>query len=265
MNWLGWLHDFFADPAHHSGPDSIAHRVLEHLAFSAEALGLAALVALPLGLLIGYSGRGLFVVTALAGVARALPTLGLVTLAVLLVGVGDAAVLLPLTALAAPPMLVAAAEGVRGTVPDVRDAARGIGLTHPQTLLRVCVPAAAPTLLAGVRTAAVQVIATATVAAYVGLGGLGRYVIDGLATRNFPTTVGGALLVVLLAVAVQLLFALLIRLASPPGSRTGTGAGTGRRRNRDATPEPPAAPEPTAEPAVLDDPAGSPALAKEST
>nr|WP_202524251.1 ABC transporter permease subunit [Kitasatospora sp. SID7827] len=262
---MGWLHDFFADPAHHSGPDSIAHRVLEHLAFSAEALGLAALVALPLGLLIGYSGRGLFVVTALAGVARALPTLGLVTLAVLLVGVGDAAVLLPLTALAAPPMLVAAAEGVRGTVPDVRDAARGIGLTHPQTLLRVCVPAAAPTLLAGVRTAAVQVIATATVAAYVGLGGLGRYVIDGLATRNFPTTVGGALLVVLLAVAVQLLFALLIRLASPPGSRTGTGAGTGRRRNRDATPEPPAAPEPTAEPAVLDDPAGSPALAKEST
>ncbi|GLW67921.1 ABC transporter permease [Kitasatospora phosalacinea] len=220
MNWLGWLHDFLADPAHRSGPDSIVHRLLEHLAFSAEALGLSALVALPLGLLIGYSGRGLFLVTAVAGVARALPTLGLVTLAVLLAGVGDTAVLLPLTALAAPPMLVAAAEGVRGTDPDVRDAARGIGLTHPQTLLRVCVPAAAPTLLAGVRTASVQVIATATVAAYVGLGGLGRYVIDGLATRNYPTTVGGALLVVLLAVGVQLLFALLIRLAAPPGARS---------------------------------------------
>ncbi|MFJ1751655.1 ABC transporter permease [Kitasatospora sp. NPDC088134] len=239
MNWLGWLQTFFADPAHRSGPDSILNRVLEHLVFSAEALGLAALIALPLGLLIGYSGRGLFLVTALTGVARALPTLGLVTLAVLLVGVGDAAVLLPLTALAAPPLLVAAAEGVRGTDPEVRDAARGIGLTHPQTLFRVCVPAAAPTLLAGARTAAVQVIATATVAAYVGLGGLGRYVIDGLATRNFPTTVGGALLVVLLAVAVQLLFAVLIRFASPRGAR--------------------------AVPAVpVDEPAGSPAHLKES-
>ncbi|MFJ5880734.1 ABC transporter permease [Kitasatospora cineracea] len=258
MNWLGWLHDFFADPAHRSGPDSIVHRVLEHLAFSAEALGLAALVALPLGLLIGYSGRGLFLVTALAGVARALPTLGLVTLAVLLAGVGETAVLLPLTALAAPPMLVAAAEGVRGTDPDVRDAARGIGLTHPQTLLRVCVPAAAPTLLAGVRTASVQVIATATVAAYVGLGGLGRYVIDGLATRNYPTTVGGALLVVLLAVAVQLLFALFVRLAAPPGARpvravrrarsAGSAGGGGASAGGSAP----------------DDPAGSPALVKES-
>ncbi|QKW22641.1 ABC transporter permease [Kitasatospora sp. NA04385] len=248
MNWLGWLHDFLADPAHRSGPDSLVHRLLEHLAFSAEALGLSALVALPLGLLIGYSGRGLFLVTALAGVARALPTLGLVTLAVLLAGVGDTAVLLPLTALAAPPILVAAAEGVRGTDPDVRDAARGIGLTHPQTLLRVCVPAAAPTLLAGLRTASVQVIATATVAAYVGLGGLGRYVIDGLATRNYPTTVGGALLVVLLAVAVQLLFALFIRFAAPPGTRTGRTTA-----------------EPVPVPVPVDDPAGSPALVKEST
>ncbi|RKE22358.1 osmoprotectant transport system permease protein [Streptomyces sp. TLI_171] len=236
MNWLGWLHDFFTDPAHRSGPDSVLNRLLEHLAFSAEALALAALIALPLGLLIGYWGRGMFLVTALTGVARALPTLGLVTLTVLLAGVGDAAVLVPLTALAVPPLLVAAAEGVRGTDPDTRDAARGIGLTHPQTLFQVCVPAALPTLLAGFRTAAVQVIATATVAAYVGQGGLGRYVIDGLATRNFATTAGGALLVVLLAVAVQLLFSLLIRYASPRGARTG----------------------------LVDDPAGSPALLKES-
>ncbi|MFD7733864.1 ABC transporter permease [Kitasatospora phosalacinea] len=251
VNWLGWLHDFFADPAHGTGSDSILHRLLEHLAFSAEALGLSALVALPLGLLIGYSGRGLFLVTAVAGVARALPTLGLVTLAVLLAGVGDTAVLLPLTALAAPPMLVAAAEGVRGTDPDVRDAARGIGLTHPQTLLRVCVPAAAPTLLAGIRTASVQVIATATVAAYVGLGGLGRYVIDGLATRNYPTTVGGALLVVLLAVGVQLLFALLIRLAAPPGTRPGPRSRSRTRRTGGAADDP--VPDPASPPALVKD------------
>ncbi|MGW3074200.1 MULTISPECIES: ABC transporter permease [unclassified Kitasatospora] len=219
MNWLNWLSDFFTAPNHLSGPDSIVHRVAEHLVLSGEALLFAALLAVPLGLLIGYTGRGVTAVTALAGAARALPTLGLVTLAVLLAGVGDTAVLVPLVALAAPPLLVAAVEGVRGTDPDVRDAARGIGLTHPQVLRQVCLPSAAPTLLAGFRTATVQVIATATVAAYVGLGGLGRYVIDGLATRQYAVTVGGALLVVLLAVAAQLFFALLARFALPAGVR----------------------------------------------
>ncbi|MFH8380556.1 ABC transporter permease [Kitasatospora sp. NPDC018058] len=219
MNWLDWLSDFFSAPDHRSGPDSIVHRITEHLLLSGEALLFAALLAVPLGLLIGYTGRGVTAVTALAGAARALPTLGLVTLAVLLAGVGDTAVLIPLVALAAPPLLVAAVEGVRGTDPDVRDAARGIGLTHPQVLLQVCLPSASPTLLAGFRTATVQVIATATVAAYVGLGGLGRYVIDGLATRQYAVTVGGALLVVLLAVGAQLFFALLARFALPPGVR----------------------------------------------
>ncbi|MFG2818416.1 ABC transporter permease [Kitasatospora sp. NPDC048365] len=218
MNWLAWINDFLADPAHRAGPDSIAVRVSEHLAFTAQALFWAALLAVPLGLLIGYTGRGVVAVTALTGIARALPTLGLVTLAVLLVGVGELSVLVPLVALAAPPLLVAAAEGVRSTDPEVRDAARGIGLSHPQTLFRVCLPTALPTLLAGLRTATVQVIATATIAAYAGLGGLGRYVVDGLATRNFATTLGGALLVVLLAVAAQLLFAVLIRAAEPPGT-----------------------------------------------
>lgn len=221
MNWTSWISDFLSTPEHRSGPDSIVHRIAEHLAFSGEALLFAALLAIPLGLLIGYTGRGSFVVTALTGVARALPTLGLVTLAVLLAGVGEAAVLLPLVALAAPPVLVATAEGVRSTDPQVRDAALGIGLMHRQVLFQVCVPAALPTLLAGLRIAAVQVIATATVAAYVGLGGLGRYVIDGLATRDYATAVGGALLVVLLAVATQLLFAALIRWTLPPGVRAG--------------------------------------------
>ena len=219
MNWLSWLGDFFSSPDRQGGPDSIVHRVAEHLALSGEALLYSVLLAVPLGLLIGYTGRGVALVTALAGTARALPTLGLVTLAVLLAGVGDSAVLYPLVALAAPPLLVAAVEGVRGTDPDVRDAARGVGMTHRQVLLGVCLPSALPALLAGMRTATVQVIATATVAAYVGLGGLGRYVIDGLATRDYAVTVGGALLVVLLAVGAQLFFALLSRYALPPGTR----------------------------------------------
>ncbi|MGW4891861.1 ABC transporter permease [Kitasatospora sp. NPDC004240] len=221
MNWISWLSDFFSSPDRRGGPDAIVHRVTEHLLFCGEALLFAAVLAVPLGLLIGYTGRGMTVVTALSGTARALPTLGLVTLVVLLAGVGDTAVLVPLVVLAVPPLLVAAAEGVRGTDPDVRDAARGVGLTHPQVLRQVCVPAALPTLLAGFRTATVQVIATATIAAYVGLGGLGRYVFDGLATRDYPVAAGGALLVVLLAVGAQLLFALLGRYALPPGLRTG--------------------------------------------
>ncbi|GAA1081695.1 MULTISPECIES: ABC transporter permease [Kitasatospora] len=233
MNWLGWLTTFFTAPARRSGPDAIGHRIAEHLVFCGEALLWAAVLAVPLGLLIGYTGRGSFVVTALTGAARALPTLGLVTLAVLLAGVGDTAVLVPLVALAAPPLLVAAAEGVRGTDPAVRDAALGIGLTHRQVLGQVCLPAAAPVLLAGLRTATVQTIATATVAAYVGLGGLGRYVVDGLATKDYPATVGGALLVVLLAVAAQLLFAPLIRRASPPQARL---TRTTRRTRRTRTP-----------------------------
>ncbi len=215
-DWTGWLSTFFTAPARRSGPDSIVHRVAEHLTLCGEALFWSALLAIPLGL---YTGRGAAAVTALTGVARALPTLGLVTLAVLLAGVGDTAVLVPLVALAAPPLLVATVEGIRGTDPELRDAARGIGLTHHQVLWQVCLPSALPTLIAGLRTATVQVIATATVAAYVGLGGLGRYVIDGLATRDFPSTVGGALLVVLLAVTAQLLFSLLLRYGLPPGLR----------------------------------------------
>ncbi|BFV56182.1 ABC transporter permease [Kitasatospora sp. CMC57] len=219
MNWIDWLNAFFSSPAHRSGPDSVLHRLTEHLAFTGESLLYASLLAVPAGLLLGYTGRGSALVTGLTGIARALPTLGLVTLVVLLAGVGEGAVLIPLVVLAVPPLLVGAVEGVRGTDPDLRDAARGIGLTHRQVLFQVCLPAALPALLNGLRSATIQVIATATVAAYVGLGGLGRYVIDGLALRDYPSVAGGAVLVVLLAVLTQLLFAGLLRYALPPGIR----------------------------------------------
>ncbi|MFJ8041825.1 ABC transporter permease [Kitasatospora sp. NPDC096147] len=219
MNWIDWLHAFFTDPALQSGPDAIPHRIAEHLAYTVESLAWATLLAVPLGLLLGYLGRGAVLATVLTGTARALPTLGLVTLVVLLAGVGKASTVIPLVVLAIPPLLVGAVEGVRGTDPQLRDAARGIGLTHPQVLRQVCFPAALPSLLAGLRTATIQVIATATVAAYVGMGGLGRYVIDGLALRKYYVVAGGAVLVVALALAAQLFFALLIRYALPPGSR----------------------------------------------
>ncbi|MER7129275.1 ABC transporter permease [Streptosporangium saharense] len=217
---MNWLVDFFGDPANWSGPDGIPARLTEHLQFSAVALLLAMLVALPLGLWIGHTGRGALLVVLSANAARALPTLGLLVLVVLLAGLStDLPVLIPLVALAVPPILVNTYEGVRGVDPDLRDAAYGMGLRGGQVLGRVLVPVALPLILLGLRLAAIQVVATATVAAFVGLGGLGRYVVDGFATNDYPRTLGGAVLVALLALLVQLVFVLVQRLVVSPGVR----------------------------------------------
>ncbi|MGJ6962327.1 ABC transporter permease [Streptosporangium sp. G11] len=215
---MNWLIDFFGDPANWSGPDGIPNRLLEHLEFAGLSLLLAMLIALPLGLLIGHTGKGALLVILTANAARALPTLGLLVLIVLFMGVGTILpVLIPLVALAVPPILVNTYEGIRGVDPDLRDAAYGMGLKGGQVLGRVLVPVALPLILLGLRLAAIQVVATATVAAYVGLGGLGRFIIDGLATKNFPSTIGGAVLVALLALLVQLGFTLVQRVTVSPG------------------------------------------------
>ncbi|MFI6507458.1 ABC transporter permease [Streptosporangium sp. NPDC050855] len=215
---MNWLLEFFGDPATWSGPDGIPARLLEHLEFAGLSLLLATLIALPLGLLIGHTGRGAVLVVFAANAARALPTLGLLVLIVLLMGVGTILpVLIPLVALAVPPILVNTYEGIRGVDPELRDAAYGMGLKGGQVLGRVLVPVALPLILLGLRLAAIQVVATATVAAYVGLGGLGRFIIDGLATKNFPSTIGGAVLVALLALLVQLGFTLVQRVTVSPG------------------------------------------------
>ncbi|GGL34871.1 ABC transporter permease [Planomonospora parontospora] len=215
---MNWLIDFLGNPANWTGADGIPARLLEHLEFAGLSLLLATAVAVPLGLWIGHTGRGALLVVLSANAARALPTLGLLVLIVLLMGVGTIVpVLIPLVALAVPPILVNAYEGVRGVDPELRDAAYGMGLRGRQVLAGVLVPVALPLILLGLRTAAIQVVATATVAAYVGLGGLGRYVIDGLATQDYPRAVGGAVLVAGLALAVQGLFAILSRVSVSPG------------------------------------------------
>ncbi|GAA2362765.1 ABC transporter permease [Nonomuraea africana] len=215
---MNWLIDFFANPANWSGPDAIPARLLEHLGFSAAALALAALVGVPLGLLIGHTGKGSVIVVVSANLARALPTLGLLVLIVLLLGTASIwPVLIPLVALAVPPILVNTFEGVRGVDPELRDAAYGMGLRGPQVLSKVLVPVALPLIMLGLRLAAVQVVATAAVAAYVGLGGLGRYIIDGLATQDYESVVGGSVLIVGFALAVQGLFTLAQRVMVSPG------------------------------------------------
>jgi osmoprotectant transport system permease protein len=201
------------------GADGIPGRLIQHLEYTGIAVALAALIALPLGLLIGHTGRGGFVVVTLANFGRALPTLGLVVLAFLVSNGSSAAVFVALVVLAIPPILVNTYEGILGVDRDVKDAAQGMGMTPSQVLLRAEVPIATPLILLGLRTAAIQVVATATIAAYIGLGGLGRYIIDGLARDDYAVVGGGAIVVVALALAVQVLFVAIRRIAVPTGIR----------------------------------------------
>jgi osmoprotectant transport system permease protein len=187
--------------------------VLEHLEYCAIALVIALLIGLPVGLLIGHTGKGTGLVAGVANSLRALPTIGLLIFFVVLIsphiyGKGDAAYLIPseivLTLLAIPPILSNTYAGVQNVDPAARDAAAGMGMTGRQVLFGVELPCALPLILSGFRTAALQVVATATIAAYVGLGGLGRYVFDGQAQRNYAQMASGALLVAALAVLVDL-------------------------------------------------------------
>ena len=186
MSFLTFAWDWLKAPAQWSGNGDIQLRILQHLYYTGLALLVAALIALPLGVLIGHYGRGGFLVV--------------------LFGFNTVTWLLPLVVLAIPAILVNAYEGVAGVDPDLKDAARGMGMTDWQILRKVEVPVALPLIMLGLRTGAIFVVATATIEAEIGLGGLGRYIIDGLATSNYGEVAGGAVLVVILALLVQVVF-----------------------------------------------------------
>lgn len=213
------VEQWFTDPAQWTGATGIPARLAEHVYYSALALLLATAIAVPLGLLTGHTGVGGFLTTSLANFARALPTIGVLFLIVLLAGIGLVPVLCALVALAVPPILVNTHEGVRGVEPRLKDAALGMGMRGREVLFKLELPVATPLVLIGMRTAAVQVVATATIAAYVGVGGLGRYIVDGQARQDLSMMLGGSILVVLLAVATTLLFAGLRRVLVAPGLR----------------------------------------------
>lgn len=218
---LGW----FTRAEQWSGSDGIPNRLLEHLWYSVLAFAITVVIALPLGLAFGHLRRGRaasvagFGVIASANAARALPTLGLLILVAILAAGGLVPTLIPLIVLAVPPVLVNTYAGVQQVEAQLRDAAEGMGMTGPQVLLRLEMPVAAPLILLGLRTAAIQIISTATIAAYVGLGGLGRYIVDGYARQDYDSMAGGAILVILLAVLTQFAFAGLSRLGVSPGVR----------------------------------------------
>lgn len=218
MNIFGSAFAYIGDPANWSGPTGITARIVEHLGYSLLALVLSAVVAVPLGLAIGHARRGEVLLVGLVNALRSLPTLGVLTFLVLLLGLGLIPPMLALVLLGVPSVLAGTYAGVASVDPVVVDAARSMGMTETQVLTRVEIPNALPLILGGIRGGALQIIATATIAAYVNLGGLGRYIFDGLALGDYPRVVVGAILVAVLALAVDGLFALAVW-----GSVPGTG------------------------------------------
>ena len=203
---LSWL----TTPANWLSGSGILTRSAEHLGLTLLIVVLAALIALPLGTVIGHTGRGRWLVSA-TGAARAIPTLGVLTLAGLWLGIGLAAPTLALLVLAVPPLLSATYSGIASTPRTTVDAARAIGLTEPQILAQVEFPHAAGLIAAGVRSATLQVIATTTLAAYTANYGLGRFLYTGLKTRDYAQMIGGAIVVVALALATDALLAFIAR------------------------------------------------------
>jgi osmoprotectant transport system permease protein len=223
MRWL-------ADPAHWQGSDGIPTRLVEHLQLSGESVAIGALIALPIGIGLGHFGRFGNLAINISNVGRAVPSFGILVIAFQVFGLGDLPIVIALTALAIPPMVTNSYVALREVDPDVKDAARGMGYRRMAQLFRVELPLAVPLIMAGIRTSAVQVVATAALAALIAGGGLGRYIVDGLAQQDYTKEFAGALLVAVLALATeaslwgvqQLLVPRGIRLLKTPASRRAT-------------------------------------------
>jgi osmoprotectant transport system permease protein len=232
MEFLGEVMAWYTDPANWSGRDAIGLRIWEHVWLSITSLAAGLLIALPAGLYIGHTNRGARAVVAISNIGRAVPSLGwlgivypITTLLFARAGIGFLPAFAALVALAIPPIVTNTYAGLREVDDDLREAGRGMGMTEMELLRRVEIPVALPVILAGVRSSAVTVVATATLAALVGGGTLGHFIVQGLFLNDQVRVFGAAALVALLALATEGGFALLQRRALSPGLR-----GADRRR-----------------------------------
>ncbi len=224
MNPIEATSAWLADPSHWSGPAGIPTRLVEHLALSGASLAIAMVVAIPIGIWIGHTGRFASFAINLSNLGRALPSLAVIGLVLPITAAIDPQLgfrvyptLIAMIVLAVPPILVNVREGIAGVDRDLVEAARAMGMREGQVVRRVELPLAVPAILVGLRSAAVQVIATATLGAIFGSGGLGRYLVEGIAQRDDGMTFGGVVLVAALALAVEGGFVLLQRLIRSPG------------------------------------------------
>ncbi len=227
MNALGDAVAWLVDPANWLGSQGLLVRLWEHTWYSGLALVVALVVAVPLGILIGHTGRGRTFVVALSGAVRALPSLGLLTLLAVTMGLGLRLAIVPstivLALLAIPSLLASTYSGIEAVPDTVVDGARATGLSEGQIVTRVELPLALPMMIGGLRAAVLQIIATATISAYLGLGGLGRPILDGLAVSDYPRMLGGAIAVALLALAADWVIQVAWRLLRPDGVRVAVG------------------------------------------
>jgi osmoprotectant transport system permease protein len=217
MSLLQATFQWLTDPGHWQGIDGIPTRMGEQIHLSIESVAIGAVIALPVGIVLGHYGRFGNLAINISNVGRAVPSFGILVIAFQVFGLGDLPIVIALTALAVPPMVTNTYVAMREVDPDVKDAARGMGYRELAQVLRVELPLAVPLIMAGVRTSAVQVVATATLAALIAGGGLGRYIVDGLARNDNPRTLAGALLVAVLALSTELLLAGLQRVLIPRG------------------------------------------------
>ena len=222
MGFLGSVVAWFASPAHWTGPGGVPTRLLEHVQISAEAMAVAIVVALPIGIALGHLHRFGNAAINLSNIGRAVPSFAILVIAFEIFGLGDIPAFAALTFLAIPPMLTNSYIAVRDVDPEVLDAARGMGMRERRMVFGIELPLAIPLIMAGVKTSAVQVVATATLAAIVAGGGLGRYILDGLGQRDDIQVFAGALLVAILALAVELSLSGLEQILIPRGLRKGS-------------------------------------------
>lgn len=211
--------DWFANSAHWSGPDGVPTRLLEHVQISAVAVLIGAAIALPVGVVLGHYGRFGNLAINISNVGRAIPSFALLVLTFQAFGLGLTPIIISLVALAIPPMVTNSYVAMREVDPDIKEAARGMGYRELAQVLRVELPLAVPLLMAGIRTSAVQVVATATLAALIAGGGFGRYVIDGIDEQDYAKLVAGAILVAALALGTEFGLGGLERLLVPRGIR----------------------------------------------
>ncbi len=234
INYFGYLFD--GAHWHLTGEASIPERLGQHVAYTLVTLLISAAIALPVGLLIGHTNRGAFLAIALGNLGRSLPTFGLVLLLVTIFGVYQWPVIVALVALALPPILAQTYAGIRSVDRSAVDAAVGMGMRPMQVLFKAEVPMAMPLIISGLRSALLQVTATATIAAYASFGGLGRLLIDGLNRNQYGQIFAGAVMVALLAIALDYLSAAVERAVVSPGVRERRGRRLFRRRPKAPTP-----------------------------
>lgn len=213
MNILNYI----MDPHHH-----FIRSTLEYLQICSISIALAIVIGIILGIAVSRSAIAGFMAVNMSGFLRAIPVLAFLIAALPLLGTGDPPAIVALIVLGIPPILLNTYTGIREIDPATIDAARGMGMTIWQILTRIQIPLVLPVLAAGIRTAAVQIIATATLAAYIGAGGYGVYITDGVATFNNTEILVGAIPVTLLAIIIEILMSWLQHVLTPRGLRIET-------------------------------------------